>query len=177
MRRTLIVGVVVALLAGGSSAFAASQITSRDIKNGTIKTADISASAKRSLKGQRGPAGPAGPAGPVNVGALVRVERTATVLAGDVSSVTVSCPGGYGLVSGGFAGIAADGEIFFADSFGSKTSWAVGLDNFDSPIDGEVTAIAFCSPSGRAIIASAGRRVDVRAKADALVARQRTLHE
>ena len=51
----------------GGTATAARLITSKDIKNGTIKTVDMSPSAKRALKGNRGATGPqglAGPAGP-----------------------------------------------------------------------------------------------------------------
>ena len=48
---------VVALGVGAASATASSLITSSQIKNGTIKMADISPSAKRALKGSRGPQG------------------------------------------------------------------------------------------------------------------------
>ena len=41
MRKTLIACVVVALLAGGGTAVASKLVTSKDIKNGTIKTQDI----------------------------------------------------------------------------------------------------------------------------------------
>lgn len=39
-------------------------ITSKQIKDGTIQTKDISTTARNSLRGQEGPEGPAGPAGP-----------------------------------------------------------------------------------------------------------------
>lgn len=38
-------------------------VTSKNIKNGTIQTVDISAKAKRALKGNRGPRGFEGPVG------------------------------------------------------------------------------------------------------------------
>jgi hypothetical protein len=147
------------LLTTTGGAVAAKKLTGRDIKDGTITSADLknhSLLAKDFKPGQvpAGPRGPAGPAGPINVGGLVRVESSATVIAGDVDGVTVACPAGYAVVSGSFADIAADGEVFFADTFGSKTSWSVGLDNFDSTLDGTVTAVAFCAPSGRAVVAT-----------------------
>ena len=60
----MVVAVIALIAAMGGSAVAASLITSKQIKNGTIQTADISKKAKRALKGNRGPAGPAGPVGP-----------------------------------------------------------------------------------------------------------------
>jgi hypothetical protein len=71
--RTAVLVAVVAVLAGGSGAYAAKQITgaqikdgtitAKDIKAGTISTANLSAAAKKGLQGAVGPAGPAGPAG------------------------------------------------------------------------------------------------------------------
>ncbi len=47
-----------------SAKSAAGLITSKQIKDGTIQTKDISATARTSLRGQTGPAGATGPAGP-----------------------------------------------------------------------------------------------------------------
>lgn len=60
-----------ALAVGGGSAYAASQITSKSIKDGTIQTKDLAKKTRTALQGQkgaagaRGAAGPAGAAGPV----------------------------------------------------------------------------------------------------------------
>lgn len=59
----LVVSMVAVVLAGTGSAVAASAITSAQIKDGTIQAKDISAKAKKSLKGKAGPAGPAGAGG------------------------------------------------------------------------------------------------------------------
>ena len=77
MRRLVLITVVGLLgVAGATGATAGVQalitgaqvkdetLESRDIKNGTIKKADLSAAAVASLRGARGPSGPAGPAGP-----------------------------------------------------------------------------------------------------------------
>jgi hypothetical protein len=51
---------VVAALVSATTATAAFVVTSANIKDGTIQTVDISAKAKRALKGNRGPAGQVG---------------------------------------------------------------------------------------------------------------------
>jgi hypothetical protein len=62
MKAGIIAGIV-AMLVSTASATAAFVVTSKNIKNGTIQTVDISAKAKRALKGNRGPQGPGGPEG------------------------------------------------------------------------------------------------------------------
>ena len=63
MKNALIAAVVAAFVAAASGTAATIVVTSKNIKNGTIQTVDLSAKAKRSLKGQRGPRGFAGTAG------------------------------------------------------------------------------------------------------------------
>jgi hypothetical protein len=62
MKAAIIAGIV-AMLVSAASATAAFVVTSKNIKNGTIQTVDISAKAKRALRGNRGPRGTRGPAG------------------------------------------------------------------------------------------------------------------
>lgn len=76
MKSALIAAVVAASVAAASGTAATILVTSRNIKNGTIQTVDISAKAKRALKGNRGRrgfAGAAGAAGPPEQS--VRPER------------------------------------------------------------------------------------------------------
>jgi Collagen triple helix repeat (20 copies) len=61
--KAVLAAAIVAVLISATSATAAFVVTSANIKNGTIQTADISASAKRALKGNRGPHGPQGAPG------------------------------------------------------------------------------------------------------------------
>ena len=63
MKNALIAAVVSAVIASTTATAATIVVTSKNIKNGTIQTVDISAKAKRALKGNRGPRGAAGPAG------------------------------------------------------------------------------------------------------------------
>jgi hypothetical protein len=60
MKNAMIAAVVAAVVAAASSTAATIIVTSKNIKNGTIQTVDISAKAKRALKGNRGPRGFAG---------------------------------------------------------------------------------------------------------------------
>jgi Collagen triple helix repeat (20 copies) len=73
MKNALIAAVVAAVVASASGTAATIVVTSKNIKNGTIQTVDISAKAKRALRGNRGPrglqglAGVSGPQGPTGV--------------------------------------------------------------------------------------------------------------
>src|SRR3954452_25284200 len=62
---SMVVAVVALLVALSGSAVAASLITGKQIKDGTIQTKDLAKTARASLKGKAGPAGPAGLAGPI----------------------------------------------------------------------------------------------------------------
>jgi hypothetical protein len=69
---SMVVAVIALIMAMSGSAVAASLITSKQIKDGTIQTKDISKKALASLKarsatGAPGPQGPAGPAGPAGL--------------------------------------------------------------------------------------------------------------
>lgn len=59
----MVVAVIALVVASAGSAVAATLITSKQIKNGTIQTVDISKKARTALKGQRGAVGPTGPQG------------------------------------------------------------------------------------------------------------------
>lgn len=187
--RKLVLYVIVGLLVCAGSATAAATITGKqvknssltglDVKNRSLKAADLSRSTVRSLRGQRGAtgaSGPQGPAGPTVLGRTVRVEASTTIAPADVDSATVNCPPGYGLVSGSYSFIAADGEVFYGDDFGSGTSWSVGGDNFDSSVEGDLTAIAYCAPAGAATTTARSLHSSVKSRAASLVARQKATH-
>ena len=65
MKSAVIAAVVAAVVAAASGTAATIVVTSKNIKNGTIQTVDISAKAKRALKGNRGPGGFPVATGPV----------------------------------------------------------------------------------------------------------------
>src|SRR5690349_1169133 len=61
---SFVVSVVALVVACSGGAIAATVITSKNIKNGTIKLGDISSSARKALKGKTGATGAAGATGP-----------------------------------------------------------------------------------------------------------------
>src|SRR5882762_9156388 len=61
---SMLVALLALVMATTGSAVAASLITSAQIKNGTIQTADISKKAQKTLKGKRGATGVQGAQGP-----------------------------------------------------------------------------------------------------------------
>ena len=63
MKTAVIAAIVSAVVAAASGTAATIVVTSKNIKNGTIQTVDISAKAKRALRGSRGARGPAGAPG------------------------------------------------------------------------------------------------------------------
>ena len=118
---SMAVAIVALVVAMSGSAVAASLITSKQIKDGTIQTKDISKSARTALKGGKGPAGPqgvAGPQGPAGVAGAAGKDgapgkdglinsatvqqKTFTPLAdGGTETQTVSCPAGKKAIGGG----------------------------------------------------------------------------
>jgi len=139
----------------GGSAYAAKKITSADIKNGTIKTVDLSKPAKKALKGKRGvrgvqgPQGMAGaqgpqgaqgaqgPSGPTGISEIVAAQGNGVGIAMAV------CPAGTRPVSGG--GVEeGTGYLWISaaarDDDTGEVGWIVAGDE-ESP----VTAFAYCS--------------------------------
>ena len=125
MKTALIAAIVAAVVAAASGTAATIVVTSKNIKNGTIQTVDISAKAKRALKGNRGlrglqgssgpagPAGVAGAAGPQGIQGLPGrpgisgyqvVEQETASDAVAYKELTVPCPDGKTVIGGG-AGI------------------------------------------------------------------------
>ena len=150
MKNALIAAVVAAVVAAASGTAATLVVTSKQIKNGTIQTVDISAKAKRALKGNRGPQGAegpqgvqgaAGPQGPQGIQSLTRVSNTVSVLSGQFGQVTATCPNGQRPVSGGFT--------FAGITIGSSavgSGWLVIGEN-DLVNTQDLTALAYCSPN------------------------------
>ena len=156
MRNALIAAVVAAVVAAASSTAATIVVTSKNIKNGTIKTVDISAGAKRALKGNRGPRGfpgargsqgvpgVQGPQGLQGIQRLVAVSATKSIpgnSAGD--TVVAPCPSGMVAVGGGFS-FSGGGTVFNSGSV--TTGWSVSGDTIDGP-GADLTSTAYCSPN------------------------------
>jgi hypothetical protein len=146
MKSAIIAGVV-AMLVSSASATAAFVVTSKNIKNGTIQTVDLSAKAKKALKGKagragaRGPAGPQGPAG--FVGATRVVSATFPVPSNTAGSPqTVSCPAGMGVISGG---VISDTQGDTWVDAPSGNGWSGAANNVAGINPGEITVYALCA--------------------------------
>jgi hypothetical protein len=146
MKSAIIAGVV-AMLVSSASATAAFVVTSKNIKNGTIQTVDLSSKAKRALKGKAGKVGPAGargPAGPPGfVGATRIVSATFPVPPNTAGSPqTVSCPAGTGVISGGVISEAQRDTWVDAPS---GNGWSGAANNVGGIEPGELTVYALCA--------------------------------
>jgi hypothetical protein len=75
---TLAAAATALALAVGGTSVAVGQITSKDIKDQSIKVKDLKPGTIAKLRGQQGPAGPAGPAGAAGTGAGAGVGQGAT---------------------------------------------------------------------------------------------------
>jgi hypothetical protein len=160
VRNALIAAVVAAVVAAASSTAATIVVTSKNIKNGTIKTVDISAGAKRALKGNRGPRGfpgargsqgaqgPQGPQGLPGIQRLVAVSATKAVPTNTTDTVVATCPSGMVVVSGGFNLVPAGsvGTPTVTASGSATTGWSVTVDTSESE-GGTLTSTAYCSPN------------------------------
>lgn len=160
---------LVGILAGGGGAYAASQITSaqikdgtiqgKDIKRGTITAANLSSSAKKRLTGPAGPKGDKGDPGAAEINP-VEVVDVVENNANDnswVAAAVATCPDGQIALSGGYEhGVTSLGEVFanlriddFDDIEGS--SWVVAGVNWaaedtEDP-EGYLLVSANCVPS------------------------------
>ena len=165
MKNALIAAVVAAIVAAASGTAATIVVTSKNIKNGTIQTVDISAKAKRALKGNRGPrgfqgapgvqgavgppgpqglrglTGAAGPAGP-GLSGLHYVWAHEPVAPNSGGSALAECEPGEVVISGG-GSTDADAHMVYATVPVEPDAWYFGLYN-DSPEPATVEAVALC---------------------------------
>jgi hypothetical protein len=144
--KAAIIAGIVAMLVSAASATAAFVVTSASIRNGTIQTVDISAKARRALKGNRGPAGgrgPRGPAGPAGIQRLRPVTSAVVPIAPGVSASAIAeCNAGEVAVSGGFA---FGGTVMFSGPSPSRRGWLVVAYNNLSDVPIRLEASAYCA--------------------------------
>ena len=137
-----------------STAFAATLITGKDIKDHTITKRDISKSTLKALKGRAGAPGAPGAPGPQGLQggqgpagpnwALTPIAASYTIAAGGVDIADAPCPAGLGIVSGGWYTNAAGGA--YTDQSFDGRSWSVGVDNFEGATPADVEVYAYCAP-------------------------------
>ena len=160
MKNALIAAVVAAVVAAASSTAATIIVTSKNIKDGTIQTVDISAKTKLALKGNRGPrgfqgaagtagaAGAPGPPGPPGIQTLTRVVASTQVLPETYDSITAQCPAGQKAVSGGMAFPGGGTEVWENQMkpIGGD-GWSATGANYNPTETYTLYAIAICSPN------------------------------
>ena len=171
MKRSIFVITVVAVLALAGGAFAASQITGKQIKNSTITSKDVKNKSltksdfKGSVRGARGPAGPAGSEGPAgSVAGVTVAEAQMTVQPGEVNGPQAFCPAGSSPVGTGFFASIAD--VGFVKVFGNSVG-AGYANNSSIPVDTSVQAICGAGVSATGTVARS-KRASQRAFTDAL---------
>jgi hypothetical protein len=163
MRKRFTPATVLAMVAlfvalAGSATAGTALITGAQIKNGSIGLLDLSANAKRALKGQRGPQGYQGPQGAPGVAGVpgaagaaggfdpAKVSYvtgpTVTFAPDQIAHADASCPAGTAVIGGGYyasiAHVAAD------KTYGDGRTWSVLIHN-DSSISIQVNAHAVCA--------------------------------
>ena len=157
MKNALIAAVVAAVVAAASGTAATIVVTSKQIKNGTIQTVDISPGAKRALKGNRGPRGyegapgvngAPGQPGPPGIQTLTRVVASTQIPPETYDSITAQCPAGQKAVSGGMAFPGGGTEVWENQMkpIGGD-GWSATGANYNPTETYTLYAIAVCSPN------------------------------
>ena len=126
-RRIFILCAIVAVLSITSTAAATrALITSKDIKNGTIQPIDLSAAAKKALKGRagaQGPVGATGPQGPAGFATVADANNSIVVAPGFSGTTTATCPAGKA-VGGGYDASSSTVSIYSSMPSGAA-GWKV----------------------------------------------------
>lgn len=149
-------------LTGSATAGAVALITGKQIKNGSIGIVDLNAGARAGLKGKRGPSGPAGlpgaagvvgPAGPAGPPGVQNTKLYASDFTVETNNaLTLSCPTGQGIITGGYFVDDADALVFSDHQV--LNGWGIIVVNLDpsDPIGG--TLYATCAAGVVATIAA-----------------------
>ena len=171
MKNALIAAVVAAVVAAASGTAATIVVTSKQIKNGTIQTVDISPGAKRALKGNRGlrgfqgapgAQGPQGAQGLAGIARLIYVDGPAD----SQCSLLLTCPPGESAVGFSVATCPADSyvvgggfstehiENWITDELvGNKSYAVIAVNYWDVDPTNSIQAKAICA-SGPGITTS-----------------------
>ena len=144
-RRVLILLAIVAVLSMASGAAATRVlITSRDIKNGTIRPIDLSPAAKRTMRGKqgiqgirgkRGPIGPRGLQGNQGIPGFTDVlpnDNLGAISPDSSGTVSAVCSSGYKAVGGGFEATDPNLSVYSSKPSASGFGWDVSARNSGS---------------------------------------------
>jgi hypothetical protein len=167
MKNALIAAIVSAVVAGTTATAATIVVTSKNIKNGTIQTVDISAKAKRALRGQRGlrgpqgvpgesiigadgdsgPPGPQGPAGPVGPPGGPGAPGLWAVIAGTGNKIRGPHVLSSSLISGGLYIIVFDQAVDTCAYVGTLFQ-QTGLISVSTSAAADTLSVSTYSPGG-----------------------------
>ena len=141
-RRVVILLAIVAVLSMASGAAATrALITSKDIENGTIRPIDLSAAAKRTMRGKRGSRGargtrgPTGPRGfqgnqgPSGFTDVLFNDNVGPVSPDSSATVSAACISGYKAVGGGFESADPNVSVYASKPSASGFGWDVSARN------------------------------------------------
>jgi hypothetical protein len=144
-RRVFILLAMVAVLSMASGAAATRVlITSKDIENGTIRPVDLSAAAKRTMRGKqgirglRGIQGPIGPRGlqgnpgPPGFSGVLPNDNVGAISPNSSGTVTAACISGYKAVGGGFEATDPNLTVYASKASASGFGWDVSARNSGS---------------------------------------------
>jgi hypothetical protein len=141
-RSVLILLAIVAVLSMASGAAATRVlITSKDIKNGTVRPVDLSAAAKRTMRGKqgkpgiRGPIGPRGlqgNPGPPGFSGVLPNDNVGSISPNSTGTVTAVCISGYKAVGGGFEATDPNLSVYSSKPSASGFGWDVSARNSGS---------------------------------------------
>jgi hypothetical protein len=123
-------------------------LTSRQVGDGGLQASDLSAAARRALRGTPGPRGRTGPPGPIPQVDYSTVRATARP--GGISTAKASCRGGRLPLGGGMR--EASGRLVLNSSYPAASrragpGWVVAVSNLDGAAHG-FTAYAVCGRVG-----------------------------
>ena len=144
-RRVVILLATIAVLSMASGATATRVlITSQDIKNGTIRPVDLSAPAKRTMRGKQGfrgrrgiqgpigPRGPQGNPGPPGFTGVLPNDNVGAISPDSSGTVTAACITGYKAVGGGFEAADPNLTVYASKPSASGFGWDVSARNSGS---------------------------------------------
>ena len=160
MKSAIIAAVIATVISATAATAATTLITGAQIKNGSISAVDLSAGAKRALKGQPGPAGPQGATGaqgPTGAQGATGVaggfdpakihyvqSDMVQIDSDDPGHADAYCPAGEKAVSGGFFMNAVDTLLVQSRPVDSGDYWTVSVNNRSDHAYAQLTAYAVC---------------------------------
>jgi hypothetical protein len=141
-RRVVTLVAIVAVLSMASGAAATRVlITSKDIKNGTIRPVDLSAAAKKRMRGKQGIRGTRGPTGlrgfqgnpgPPGFSEVLPNDNLGSISSNASGTVSAVCIGGYKAVGGGFEATDSNLSVYASKPSASGFGWDVSARNSGS---------------------------------------------